>query len=77
MGSLCKGKEFAKLRASHVFLPYVHYAPRCFRALCAFALSCITFFTHAPYLRVLRALFVRVKIVLGWICSTAKTFYLP
>ena len=29
------------------------------------------------YLRALRALFVRVKIVLRWICSPAKTFNFP
>ena len=32
---------------------------------------------HAPYLRALRTLSVRVKIVLGWICSPAKIFHFP
>ena len=37
--------------------------------------SHLTCLTQTPYLRILRALFVHVKIVLGWICSPAKTYH--
>ena len=58
-------------------LNYVSHAPSRLRALRAFVSSRLPCFTNAPYLRALRALFVRVKIVLGWIWSPAKTFHFP
>ena len=67
-------------------LNYLPLCLRALRALRAFVLSCLTRLralralfrrlTYAPcvYLsRALRALFVHVKIVLGWIFSPAKT----
>ena len=63
--------EFAKLRA-FAFEPYVSYVPRDFRVSRAFVPSLLTCLTHASYLRALRALFVLVKILLGWIYSPSK-----
>ena len=83
--------EFAKLRASRAFASYVPSRFMCLRALRAFVLaglaclrafvyyapSRLTGLTHASYRRALHTLLVRVKIVLGWICSPAKAFHFP
>ena len=58
------------LRALRAFVPYV---PSCLTRLCGLGI----FALYVPYSRALRALFVRVKIGLGWICSPAKTFHFP
>ena len=66
--------EFAKLRTSRAFAPYV---PSYLRAIALSRITRLACLTHTSYLRALRALFVRVKIVLGRICSPAKTFHFP
>ena len=58
---------------SYEFLP----ASRAFALYVLCASLCLTCLTHAPYLRTLRALFGRVKIFLGWICTPAQTFHFP
>ena len=60
------------LRALRIFAPYVHSCLTRLRALRAL----LTRFTLAPWAS-LRALFVHVKIVLGWIFSPAKTYHFP
>ena len=58
---------------------YVPYTPSCLRALRAFApwmLSCLSLVRALPALLTL-TLFIHVKIVLGCICSPAKTFHFP
>ena len=47
--------EFAKLRASRAFAPYV---PSRLHAFVPYALSRLTCLTHASYLRALRSFFV-------------------
>ena len=68
--------SYAPLRLTRLFA-FVPYASSRLRVLHAFAPSRLTCLTHARYLRAMRALFVRVKIVLGWICSPAKSFHFP
>ena len=58
-----------------------HFAPSrltCLSHLHALlALHALRALRKRHYLRALRALFVRVKIVLRWICSPAETFNFP
>ena len=61
--------ELAELRASRAFARYASFV--------SFVPSRFTCLTNAPCLRALRRLFLRVKIVLGWICSPAKAFHFP
>ena len=75
--------EFAKLRASralalyipyalltpHGFVPYVRSCLTCLHALRALRKPCV------PFSQALKALFVPLKIFLGWICSPAETFH--
>ena len=59
--------EFAKLRVSRAFVPL------CLRIIS----TLLTRLTYAPctyFSRTLRALFVHVKIVSGWISSPAETY---
>ena len=68
-------------------LKYVPHAPsrlRCLRTLMPYAPSCLralralrTCFIYAPCAPFSRALFVRLKIFLGWIFSAAETFHFP
>ena len=53
------------------------YVPLCltlFRALRAL-LTCLIYGPGAPFSLALHALFVCLKIFLGWICIPAETFY--
>ena len=72
------------------YVPHVPSCLTCLRPLRAFVShvpSCLTHhrallthFIYAPcvsFSLALHALFVRLKIFLGWICSPAKTFYFP
>ena len=70
--------EFSKLRSSRAFASYVHLRLRALRASVPYA-------PYVPYPRTLStrlarlfyALFVRLKISLGWICSPAETSHFP
>ena len=62
-------QEFPKLRASRVFAPLCLPRLRAIRAL----LKCLTYTLCEPFSRALCALFVRIKIFLGWICSSAES----
>ena len=69
----------SQLTLLRAFAPYVPYMPSCLRALHAFApwmLSCLSLFRALPAL-LTPTLFIHVKIVLGCICSPAKTFHFP
>ena len=72
--------EFPKFRASRGFAPYVPSRLTSFtnnlvlRALLAL-LARLTDTPCAPFSCALSALFVRLLIFLGWICSPAETFY--
>ena len=71
------------LTRPHALRAFVSSGFTCLTSLCALHAFVphvpllLTSLTHAPYLRALHALFVRVKIVLGWICSPAKSFHIP
>ena len=58
------------LRALHVFMP------SCLHAFAPWMLSCLSLFRALPAL-LTPTLFIHVKIVLGCICSPAKTFHFP
>ena len=63
--------EFAKLRASRAFAPYVPSYLTCLRDLRAFA-------PYVPYLRALSTRLARfICTSLGWIYSPAETFHFP
>ena len=44
--------------------------------LCAL-LTRLIYAPYAPFSRTLSALFVRLKIFLGWICNQAEPYYFP
>ena len=58
---------------------FVSYQPLCFTCLHTFRAlpTCLIYVPFAPFSRALHALFVRVKIFLGCIYSTAETFHFP
>ena len=63
--------EFAKLRASRAFAPYVPSYLTCLRDLRAFA-------PYVPYLRASSTRLARfICTSLGWIYSPAETFHFP
>ena len=81
----------SRLTCLRAFASYLSYVPSCLCALSAplpYVPSCLmclhalgallTRFTYAhcaSFSRALLALFVHVKIVLGWICSPGKTYH--
>ena len=70
--------EFSKLRSPRAFTSYVHLRRLALRASVPYA-------SYVSYPRTLStrlahpfyALFVRLKILLGWICSPAETSHFP
>ena len=67
--------EFAKLRSSRALAPYLPLRLCALRTFVPYVSSRLTCLIHVPYLRALRtfhALFVHLKIILGWICSPAE-----
>ena len=62
--------DFAKLREN-----FALYALRAFALSCIMRRRTLRAFTYTPCLRTLRVLFIRVKIVLGWICSPGKALH--
>ena len=64
------------LRALRAFVPYV---PSCLTRLRTLRVL-LTRLIYAPYAsfsRFLHALFMRLKMFLGWICTSAETFHFP
>ena len=59
------------------FTPYAFYTPSCLTGPCVICTFAFYVFTHALYLRTLRALVVLVKTFLGCICSPLKAFHFP
>ena len=51
--------KFAKLRASHASRPLRALCLRALRVFAPYLPSCLTCFTHAPYLRALRVTYAR------------------
>ena len=86
-------QEFARLHTSRAFAPYVSSRLTCFRCLRAFVSyvtsrlrrlhvlrALLTGHNYGPCAslsRAFRTLFDHIKIVLGWICSPAKSYHFP
>ena len=68
-----------RLRALRAFVPYTSSCLTSLHALHALRalLTRLIYEPCAPLSRALRALFVHLKIFLGWVCSPAETFHFP